>query len=275
MKKIISMLLAVVMCCGLLAGCGEEKVKEYTIEEFGAIYSKIEAKFQSETKNYTDNDKYGEKGFELYQELAEKCGLKTGEEVIISGVKQGDSFMFNLVSEDMGYVIPCFFADPGSALGVFIEDGEKIKISGRFAENGRSIGCITDIKILSPEIEPKYEDNISDVLASLKGESETSFVCGTITDIVSKEEFKEMCDTLSTAELDENTFLFEKVAYLSSEDADSRIFFSFSPEVLKDLKAGDKVALYSNVGSIMTAEGTYETQWGLIDFVSEIYKFKE
>lgn len=278
MKKIVSILLVAVMCCGMLVGCGEKKAKEYNIEEFGAIYDKIEAEFEEETEYYTDEEKYGKKGFEVYQKISEKNGLETGAEVIVSGIKKGDSYGLNLVSEGITYAIPCFFTDSDSALGVFIEDGEQVKISGYFSKDEKSIGCITDIKILSPEVEPIYEDNIADVVASLEGEDGTAAVCGTITDIVSKEEFKNMCDMLSTVELDESTFLFEKVAYLANEEAEGMIFFSFSPDAIKDLKEGDRVALYGDVESIMslmTAEGTYETQWGLIDFVSEIYKFKE
>lgn len=79
-------------------------------------------------------------------------------------------------------------------------------------------------------------------------------------------------------ELDEDVFLAEKVAYLSNDEGTGMLFFSFSPDMVKDLEEGDRIALYGDIESIMNllkADGTYETQWGLIEYVSELYNFKK
>lgn len=280
MKKIISMLLAAVMCCGLFVGCGggEKQAKEYTIQEFGEIYNKIDEEFEKETESFDIDEKYSEKGFEIYKKISEKCGLKIGAEVTVSGIKYGYSYAVNLTSEDLTYAVPCSFSDSSAALGVFIENGEEIKVSGVFSKDLKNIASISDIKILSPEVEPVYENNVEEAVASLKGEDGKATVCGKVTDIVSREEFKDMCSMFNMVELDENTFLLEKVAYVSNDGGKGMVFFSYSPEKIKDLEEGDEIALYGNMESIMKllkADGTYETQWAVMDYVSELYNFKK
>lgn len=276
MKKILSVMLAVVLICGLLAGCAEKGPREYTIEEFGKIYNKIEKDFEKNTKYFTMEEQGGKKGREEYNKAVRKQGIKPGMKIIIRGQKEGLPIGkgFYIASDDDKYKVPCMPSEKG--IGIFIDDETNIKVSGIFSDGNKSFGSITNAKILSPSVKPVYKDNIGDVVSSLEGESAYHSVCGTIKEIVTADEFKKMCSQLSVIELPGSTFLSDKVALLSSDKDDGLISFSFSPKIVKDLEIGDRVALYGDVNSIMkiiNADGTYETQWGLINVVYEVYNF--
>lgn len=285
-KKLIAILLTAAMSLSLAAcggnsdGANESKdgeTTEYNIEEFGEMYEETESLFDEESKYLTDEELYGNKGYEVYEKCSEKTGLPFNEPITLRGKKANSIVGFCVESDDGEYSIACFFNDDIPNTSLFINEGENIIVHGIFSEKANSRGCLTNVAIDSPEdIDIAYESNVTEVLANYENMHGAIIVQGEIDTVVTLDEFETFMGVYGdTVNYEHQDYYYDTVASLNGEDG--CIYFMYSKDQFGELEVGDKIAVQGYIYDLMslkTADGTSRVCWGLMNNIYDIYIFK-
>ncbi len=294
-KKLLSLLVIAGLAISLVA-CGESEkqtsTKEYSIDEIGSLVKKAEENFEKETKYYTSDEKYGDKGKEIFASCLKEAGVPTDTQITIRGLKRDGMFGMDIISSDSETYINCNIRNVNNIkdftdnYSLLIENGETIVVSGKFdtsQDSTTSPSVFTDIQILSPGIDYVYANNVADVITSCESTEYFSpnktIVRGEIQNIFSAAEFMDMCkmsnittDTLYLEPTDE-----KKIAMLASDtNNDTKIYFAFYPDMT--LEIGDKIAVcgdgvYDLLYDFEKYDG-YKPTLGMINFVTSCYVYE-
>ena len=285
MKKKVALLITTMF---LVVGCGTTDVskKEYTIDEIGPIYEETQELFKEKTKYLTTEELYSENGYEIFKECSEETGLPINTEITLSGVKKNSpSNGINIVSDNNEFSMACLFPEETQNVGMFIEDGENIRVKGIISSEDKiSFGIISDTEILLPSnIDITFNNNISEICDAITNSEDTSGIAimGTVETIMTLDDFKEFMQQESMSiisNFDPDIYYFEKIGVLlSDENDDNRILFSYNEASTGELSIGENIAIHGYAHDLLHTYnefGAQMTEWGMIDNIFEIYHFE-
>lgn len=275
-KKLLSIFLVFAVVLSF-AACGKSDKTAatqttYDMDDFGVLYTKTQKMFEKESSDFTMKELSSDKAYSLYEKCSNKTGLPFNQKITLTGFKSESDVGFTIESSNGKHSFPCYFKDGDPNLSMFIGSGDKITVTGTISKDYKSYGVLSDCKVASPKsITPEFNDNIDDVIDS---GSTCSVIEGTVSDVVSLDDFENMIDTMGMSEYEHRDYYFDNVLYLTTDD--HLIFVFYDPKITGDVKAGDKIATLGSVDplfELQKADGTSQTVWGLVGNVYDIYVF--
>ena len=283
MKKILTFLLIgmLMLSCTTLTGCGkkESSKTEYTMDEFADMYNETQSLFKKEAEKayLTDEERYSEKGQQLYKKCSEKTGLPFNKELTHRGVKYQGYGCVDLKSNDEKTSIQCLFAQSVDNFWILIPDGTTVSIKGTFSPESApgAYGTLFDVSLVSPDIDIKYEPtDIKDalkVITNEQGYESNIIIEGEISEIMTRDEVEEIVGGY----VDISSALHDDAALIKGQDGSIIIFYdkTFTGE----LTAGDKIAvqgaLQNGFGYENPATKKYSCLIGVMPDVDNCYNF--
>lgn len=285
-KKILALLIAGAMALSSSA-CGRSSPLDsdsssknstsstqvsYDIDDFGILYSETQDMFEEKSSNFTLEDLSSDKAYSLYQKCSAKNDLPFNQKVTLTGFKDESRLGFKIESSDGNYSVPCYFKDGAPNLSMFIPHGDEITVTGILSKDKGSYGVLSDCEIQSPkDITPEFSDNIDEVINS---DADYNVIEGTVSDVVSLEDFENVMDTLKISEYEHKDYYDSTVLYLTTDD--HIIYVLYDPDTFGEIVPGDKIATLGSIDSLMElekADGTSETIWGFTGNVYDLYIF--
>lgn len=275
-KKLLSIFLVFAVILSF-AACGKSDKSSaaqttYDMDDFGVLYTKTQKMFAKESADFTMKELSSDKAYSLYKKCSSKTGLPFNQKITLTGFKSESDVGFTIESSNGKHAFPCYFKDGDPNLSMFIGSGDQITVTGTISKDYKSYGVLSDCKVTSPKnITPKFNDNIDDVIDS---DSTCSVIEGTVSDVVSLDDFENMIDTMGMSEYEHEDYYFDNVLYLTTDD--HLIFVFYDPKITGEVKAGDKIATLGSVDplfELQKADGTSQTMWGLAGNVYDIYVF--
>lgn len=247
----------------------QNKVKEYSVDEFGKTLKETDELFQTESEYLTNDELYTTKGYELYEKCSKETGLPFNEKITIRGKKGASTQGFVLESADQEYYVPCFFEENTLNISLFVNDGENMVVSGIFSGQEDSYGCLTNVSIISPSnIDKSYVNNVADVLSTVNNVYGAQVVMGEVDLVQTLDDFENTMSLLNITNYESKDY-YDTVVTLSGDEGS--ISFMYDKNKFGDLKPGDKIATQgyiSELQSLKMADGSVNVLWG---FMGNIY----
>lgn len=285
-KKVLAIFLIAATTLAMVACENKEEAKtskkEYTMEEFGKKYSEVSSLFESETRDFELEEKYGEKGYSIYKKIADKTGLPVGEKIIVTGLLEQSNRGFNIKFQKEDNLFSyCTFPDKDYDTSLFIENGMEIKIEGIFSKDEKSFSGFSDVKILSPnDIDIVYSENISTLFEEMV-EDNSVILHGTIESIMDIEDFEKLEEAMPlsdsykrySSDLDTITNV---ACILPTDGTAGTIYIPYSDDLIKKLEPGDKIAVQGELQDMMhinNEDGTTTILAILLDCPTDYYIF--
>lgn len=273
MKKYIY---AIIVISTLFAGCSQKT--EYDIEEFGQMYVETQELFESQSEYLTDEEKFGEMGYELYKKCSKETGLPFNKQITLRGRKASEIFGFYVESTDGNYRVPCFCVD-GDNSNLLVDDGDVIVVTGTFSEGKNSYGCLTSASIVSPKIDVTFNNNMTKVLSQALAETASFTNCytirGEVFSVLTLSEFEEyMALSMDNNGYEHSDYYYDHVITLTGKN--SFISFPYNPQDFPNIEVGDEIATqgWFETTCSFNADETTTINWGFLGNVFSMYVYE-